>query len=81
MTSNCLNCKWAKWQMTAHTPPRINRNLHGQCIYRVGPLRVPKSVDANELERLVNPFRGRVILPRAPHADCPVWERKMDDGD
>lgn len=74
MANNCLNCKFAKWSMTKHTPPRINLRYAGSCAYVVGPLPVPKSVNANELERLVNPYYGRAVDPRSPHADCPVWE-------
>lgn len=80
MPNSCLNCRWASWQMTAHIPPRINPNKYGDCSYRVGPLLVPKSVDYNEVEQLVNPSRGRVIWPYRAYIDCPCWqaEAKID---
>jgi hypothetical protein len=65
-----LNCKYAEWSMTKHDPPRINKRYGGACVYRVGPLAVPKSVDANELERLVNPYYKQMIDPQNPHTDA-----------
>lgn len=77
MANSCLDCKYARWEMTKHDPPRINPRQPGRCTYHVGPLLVPKSVDANALESLVNPFRGRpAIWADAPHVDCPTWERR-----
>jgi len=65
----CLNCAWAKWKMTAHNPPRINRNQVGWCEY-------PSEEVMRHIPRAFEPrFRTlpRHVYPDEPWADCPTW--------
>ena len=72
----CKNCRYSSFVMTEHDPPRINASHDGVCEYTVGPLPVPASVNQSVLERLVNPYRGKKINPKAVHENCAVWERR-----
>lgn len=74
--NDCTNCRFAEWRMTEHNPPRINRYWPGRCLYNVPPLPLPKSIDYNEVHRVVGLRYRQAILSTTPYRDCPVWEAK-----
>lgn len=73
---SCRTCRHARWEMTRHTPPRVNVARHGECACPmesrlvVMPLAV---MDRVEME-MVRKRRGGGIWYDDPHCDCPTWE-------
>lgn len=74
---NCLDCKFAKWQMTAHTPPQINHRRSGECTYRVVVPDLPAAQieNTNDLARRLETSR-RKLWTDSPFEHCPVWRQK-----
>ena len=64
----CATCKWARFDMTNHTPPHVNRNHFGECTWplpELPPVATCWVIDA--------PHKS-CIWPR--WGKCPVWEAK-----
>ncbi len=66
----CLNCKWAKWLMTSHNPPRIKTNSIGQCTF--------VATAVTPMQQAAMMTVGYNIFSLHPHTDCAVWEAKGD---
>ena len=69
MAQPCATCKWAQFEMTKHTPPRINSKHYGQCNWPV-PAVVPVARSMKEFNRT----HKSCIWP--PETGCPVWEAR-----
>lgn len=61
----CATCKYARFEMTNHKPPRINSNKYGACDWPIPVFTVALSV--------INAGTLRVHI-WADMSDCPVWE-------
>lgn len=74
---NCATCRYARWQMTNHNPPRVNSQKSGECTYKIDidhliPATVPAHVlDWTASRELEN--KKTAIWYRSPLSDCPVW--------
>jgi len=67
----CGNCKHGiGWTMTKHTPPRINGNHHGHCVYELPSIVWPISIALSD-QRM--PPKGGIWKN---DSDCPCWEAK-----
>lgn len=75
-TRSCDRCVFAEWEMTAHDPPRINRNRNGRCTYRVQitvyPAPMARQIEDLELEDC----RPKAISYTRPYTDCLAFEEK-----
>ncbi len=76
-THSCLNCAYATWEMTAHTPPRINPHSNGRCRYKAPIPALPAAMAARDKQTvtlILQPVgRGFALNPRTPFTDCPCW--------
>ena len=61
----CLNCKWARWTMTKHKPPRIVFNDFGSCTFK------PITPSSWMCEKLPD---SMMIFQANPYTDCAVWQ-------
>lgn len=68
MNGPCITCKWSRFEMTSHKPPRVKRMLVGACEWPV-----PEAVQplANSIKVTFNRIH---IWP--DYTNCPVWEGK-----
>lgn len=65
----CGNCRWSRFRMTKHEPPRPRPQRTGECLWPVPELPVlPQCIEGYDLNR-------RAIWPEM--TDCPVWEKKQ----
>ena len=74
----CLDCKWARWEMTKHSPPKINHRQAGHCFCPPAnwTVIVPATVRANDGfsdPTLLKPPYGNALWAREPYTDCPTW--------
>ena len=80
---SCRDCRFARWQMTSHEPPRVNtkRSIRCEC----PPDRVTVVLPA--AHDIFNESRGHALTnPRTwghmalwydrPYTDCATWEPK-----
>lgn len=68
----CDTCKYAEFEMTRNTPPRINRKYYGTCKWEMPTLSpVANSINLQWMKRCI----------WAWETDCPVWEAKLGAGD
>lgn len=76
--NDCTNCRWARWEMTNHTPPRINPRYHGRCHYQTLIPLLPRasSLTSKTLNEKLNPTYGHVIWVQDGYVDCPAWEKR-----
>jgi hypothetical protein len=69
----CGNCKWGRFKMTWHNPPRPQNGRAGECEWPMPtilfPLAVTRAVGYQE------PSKG-AVWPE--FANCPVWEKSHD---
>ena len=67
----CGNCKYGKFEMTRHNPPRP-KNQSGRCAYEVvfDTSDLPFSIDR---ERVIGAYRQMLIWPDMG-VGCPCWE-------
>lgn len=72
----CDTCKYAEFTMTKHKTPRINGIYVGYCKYVSNRLFIPGIIDVKELDLVLNPRDGHVIVPRHFPDGCMVWEKK-----
>jgi hypothetical protein len=67
----CGTCRHGiGWTMTKHTPPRINKNERGWCLWDAGTKQWPISIATPD--RKMPPK----MRPWADWKDCPCWEAK-----
>lgn len=67
---SCTTCKWGRFEMTNHKPPRINPTRSGKCLYPEERIALPFSITKAYGFSL---YRCAVW----PHlAGCPTWEPK-----
>jgi hypothetical protein len=70
---NCGSCKWGRFLMTNHTPPRPRPHYTGECAYMVGrdaltrPPGLPSSIRVMFDQTFIRPEHGTA---------CPCWEAK-----
>lgn len=69
----CRTCKWAELPMTKHTPPRVNPNLSGICLFPLPSLKLPVSVTGSFG---YHPLSKGSIWAGSGEA-CPCWEDKI----
>lgn len=68
----CGNCRYAKgWEMTKHTPPRINPGYSAKCTYEIPMPKIYPACIPVEQQR--PPYRTSVWMSKT---DCPCWEGK-----
>lgn len=78
---NCRTCKYARFVMTKHNPPRINGNYAGRCRVQI---QIPMFADAflntydqpGALVNTLNPEGGHTIVVDAISDNCQLWELK-----
>ncbi len=65
----CGTCRWGRFEMTAHKPPKIKLGEPGECDFPLDSIAVPRSVG------------GKRFLYKCvawPEWDrCPTWEVKQ----
>ena len=75
----CGNCKYGKFQMTRHDPPRPRPKHFGYCDFPMLPntneflSKIPSAADHKEILEVAN--RTCHTWPDMG-AGCPVWERR-----
>jgi hypothetical protein len=76
MANDCLNCMYARWEMTAHVPPRINKRHVGKCWCPVENFTVIIPVATARTYGYRAPSTGFTIHADDPFQDCPLWKSK-----
>lgn len=70
-TGRCVSCKFARWQMTARNPPRINARCCGTCSWPM-PERLPVAI-------CMRMSVDRAVIWAGDTVICPVWEGKGEE--
>lgn len=77
MSKSCINCVWAEWEYTAHTPPRINKSRAGYCTYQIHDIPTHPAVISSEVAKFQKEAnRKHAIWASNPHTDCLAWGEK-----
>lgn len=78
----CGNCKWGKFPMTEHVPPRPKANAFGECTFEIKPLlnelfsKIPAVFSyGSRWKTAMDAFGCTTTWPDEGHG-CPTWEAK-----
>lgn len=78
MIGPCIACKWARFQMTNHKPPRVKQKQFGDCDWPVPeppPLAI-SVVRGGYWYFFPEEGHTRKVHIWPDYANCPVWEEK-----
>jgi hypothetical protein len=65
----CGTCKWGKFEMSNHNPPRILRGGRAECLFPLPEIPpMPSCVDP------IRPYKRSIY--DAMGTDCPTWAAK-----
>jgi hypothetical protein len=76
--SDCLTCKWAKWTMTKHNPPRMKNGSAGTCTYPMTRVALPSAFRGSSYASTSPEVLERMkcyISRERPFVNCRVWEK------